>query len=93
LEINLKKTLLITLVIIFPALSACTNINKSQASKDTLACSNLSYNNPQANLKAVDAIFNQCMDDKKKIRDKKQSDNNKLAFFSFLIDTFLPSKD
>ena len=90
----MNKIILITLLLTLPTLFSCAYINDSkQVSTDTQVCSDLSYNNPQADLKTIDVIFNNCMDNKKKIRDKKQSNAQKSAFASFLIDLFLPSKD
>ncbi len=84
----MNRIILIAPLLIFLTLSACTNINKSQVSVDIRACNDLSYNNDQVDLKAMDVIFNQCMDKKRKMRKKEQKHARNEAILGFVINMF-----
>lgn len=84
----MHSKLFITLSL-FYFLASCSNSpSPSQALADTRMCSAISYGNNHIANQSTDNIYQQCMRDKKKIRDKKSDDDRNLAIIEFVSSIF-----
>ena len=70
-----------------------TSSSYSQKSIDTKECNDLSYGNNNADVNALDTIYNNCMENMKKSRAKKRKEARNLGFIDFLFTLFTSAEN
>lgn len=79
----------IALFLFITSITACSaSPTSTQASADTRACNALSYGNKNVDTQSVDSLFEQCMTNKKNIREKNHDDEVTLKWLEFFVTLF-----
>lgn len=80
-------------ILLLTLMSCSTSSSSAQRSIDTRECSDMSYGNDNIDIKAVDALYINCMDIKKKKRANNRDKEKNLAIIDFFISLFISAEN